>query len=194
MSLLENSHCLLFGGVASFVAGVLRGPNDKHLAVIFGILWGSALGWLQPQHTTAYVPIIPRGQEAELMGIYLFSGQFLSWLPPTVFTVMNELQIPMSYGLGSLSVFFALALLVLSRMGRYEDAIAAAATTTAFCLPFSHGKVADNGNTNNDTTTFNNENDGLMEQEMSCNYKMVTTPPKANGIHIQQPVHKHEFT
>lgn len=104
---------------------MLRGPEDKHLTVIFGVLWGSALGWLQPQHTTAYVPIIPQGQEAELMGLYLLSGQILSWLPPAVFTVMNELHAPMSYGLGSLSAYFMAGLFFLFMMGNYDEAVAA---------------------------------------------------------------------
>jgi hypothetical protein len=99
------------------------------MAVLFGVLWGSGLGWLQPQHTSAYVPIIPRQQEAELMGLFLLSGQFLSWLSPAVFTAMNENHISMSYGLGSLSAYFALGLLCLLSMGSYEDALIAATTT-----------------------------------------------------------------
>jgi hypothetical protein len=41
---------------------------------------------------------------------------------------MNENHVPMSYGLGSLSAFFALGLLCLLSMGSYEDALMAATT------------------------------------------------------------------
>jgi hypothetical protein len=109
----------------------MRGPQDKHLAVLFGLCWGCALGWLQPQHTTAYVPIIPRNQEAEMIGLYLFAGQILSWLPPTVFTIMNESHVPMSYGLGSLSMYFVVSLLCLYGVGDYNQVVRTAGSVVS---------------------------------------------------------------
>jgi hypothetical protein len=106
-------------------AHFLRGPDDKHLTMIFGGMWGISLAWLPPQHTAAFVPIIPRQnqQESELMGMYLLAGQILSWLPPTVFTILNEMELPMSYGLASLNMFFLLGIICLWSIGDYNEAV-----------------------------------------------------------------------
>ena len=106
---------------------VLRGPEDIVLCYIFGGCWGMCLGWLQPQNTSSYVPVIPRNQEAEMMGLYLLACQIFSWLPPTVFTVMNELQWSMYYGLGSLSIYFLISFVCLYMVGDYRSVVHTAA-------------------------------------------------------------------
>jgi hypothetical protein len=35
------------------------------------MIWGLAIGWVYPTEKAPYVTIIPRGQEAELMGTYI---------------------------------------------------------------------------------------------------------------------------
>jgi hypothetical protein len=107
---------------------VLRGPEDQHLCTFFGFCWGLSLGWLQPQNTSAYIPLLPSAnatQVTEMMGLYVFACQILSWLPPTVFTIMNESQISMSYGLGSLSLYFLVSLACLYAVGDYPRLVAA---------------------------------------------------------------------
>lgn len=107
---------------------VLRGPEDRHLCTIFGFCWGLSLGWLQPQNTSAYIPLLPSTnatQVTEMMGLYVFASQILSWLPPTVFTIMNESQISMSFGLGSLSIYFLVSLGCLYAVGDYPRLVAA---------------------------------------------------------------------
>ncbi len=42
--------------------------------------------------------IIPEGQESELAGFFLYCTQILSWLPPLLFTFMNEADINLSWG------------------------------------------------------------------------------------------------
>jgi len=107
------------------VSVVLKGPENQNLTVCFGVLWGACLGWQQPTHTAAFVPLMTPGQETELMGMYILSGQILSWLPPTVFTILNELGVPMAYGLGSLCLYFAVSMVFLWILGDYDDAVLA---------------------------------------------------------------------
>ena len=94
---------------------------------MFGGCWGMCLGWLQPQNTSSYVPLIPRNQEAEMMGLYILACQMFSWLPPTVFTVMNELQLSMYYGVGSLAIYFLISMVCLYMVGDYQSVVNAAA-------------------------------------------------------------------
>ena len=74
-------------------------------------------------HTTIFVTIRPSGQDAEMMGLYLFCASAFSWLPPLAFTIINEQKIHMSWGLASLNVFFILGLVCLYGMGSYEHAM-----------------------------------------------------------------------
>lgn len=67
--------------------------------------------------------IIPKGQDAELMGLYLFSGQVLTWLPPLVFAAMNEAGVSIRISMLSLLVFWFIAIVCLQCMGSYDKVI-----------------------------------------------------------------------
>ena len=58
------------------------------------------------------------------MGIYIFSGSVMAWLPPFVISFLNEIGASMAIGLASLNVFFAGGFLLLMRIGNYEEAVA----------------------------------------------------------------------
>jgi MFS-type transporter involved in bile tolerance (Atg22 family) len=65
--------------------------------------------------------ICPVGQEAELSGFFVFSSNILVWLPPLIFTAMNESGISMQWGLMSLVIFFAFGIGLLSFMDKWEN-------------------------------------------------------------------------
>lgn len=153
-------YCFFYFSI--FHTVVLRGPNDVVLCYIFGGCWGMCLGWLQPQNTSSYVPVIPRNQEAEMMGLYLLACQIFSWLPPTVFTVMNELHLSMYYGLGSLSIYFLISLICLYRVGDYLSVVHNTAIVND-----SH--VFDNGHihsaTQDDSNIFISDTEMMPQQQ-----------------------------
>ena len=114
---------VLFAVTTSAAALFLHGPEDKEKTYLFAACWGICLGWLHPMETSAYVSLIEKGQETEMMGIYLLLCQILTWLPPLLFTFLNEYGFKMGIGLASLSIFFVIAILCLLSMGKYEDAL-----------------------------------------------------------------------
>ena len=71
----------------------------------------------------AAVMIIPEGQSAEYMGIYLFWGQVLTWLPPLVFTSLNEAGVSQRIALATQDVYFLIGLVAYCFMGNYRDAV-----------------------------------------------------------------------
>ena len=80
---------------------------------------------MHPQHTTTFVTITPhqRGKgETELMGLFLFATQILGFLPPLVFTILNEAGYPMWLGLSTLIVYFGIGLIGQFAMGNYDMA------------------------------------------------------------------------
>ena len=55
---------------------------------------------------------MPKGQEAELAGFYLYCTQILGWLPPLVFTLFNENpNIDISWGGVQLNIWIAIAVI-----------------------------------------------------------------------------------
>jgi hypothetical protein len=69
-----------------------------------------------------YVTLSPKGQETEMMGCFFFAGQVLGWLPPLIFTIMNENGVNMRWGFGMVSFFCAFAVLCTLPMGSYRHA------------------------------------------------------------------------
>jgi UMF1 family MFS transporter len=113
----------VFGISCCAAALMLTTPEQKNLVFFFGAVWGIGLGWQGPIEISAFISLVEKGQEAEMMGIYLLVTNILSWLPPLVFTAINEGGLPMMFGLGSLGLFFGLAIISLICMGGYEDAL-----------------------------------------------------------------------
>jgi UMF1 family MFS transporter len=116
--------CLVLWIVTTAAASLLlKQPNQEVLAYIFAMIWGIGIGWIYPSEKTLYVTIIPRGQEAELMGVYICACQILSWLPPLVFSIMTELGLSMRIALLGLTIYFLIGLLVSFLVGDYEEAV-----------------------------------------------------------------------
>jgi MFS-type transporter involved in bile tolerance (Atg22 family) len=90
----------------------LSGPSSKPAVFVFGALWGGLMGWYYPTNATVFVEFIPRGQESEMMGLFIFVGQVLVWMPPLFFGVLNEAGVSMRWGLVLDAAFFAAAGLV----------------------------------------------------------------------------------
>ncbi len=57
------------------------------------------------------------------MGAYLFFGQILSWLPPLIFTFLNEAGISIRISMLSLLIFWFISVICLQFMGPYENAL-----------------------------------------------------------------------
>jgi len=100
----------------------LKRPGQQMETYIMAFIWGVAIGWKWTTDRFLASTLIPEGQDAELMGVFLFSGQVLSWLPPLIFTAMNEAGVNQSFGIGSLCIYFFLGLIALCRIGDYRKA------------------------------------------------------------------------
>ena len=104
----------------------LTGPNQKPQTYAVVACWGIMGGWKVASTYMLVAAILPEGQDAELMGFYLFADTSLSWCPPLIFTAMNEAGMSERAGLASITVFFFLGLVAYWKMGRYEDCVKAA--------------------------------------------------------------------
>jgi hypothetical protein len=68
--------------------------------------------------------LVPRGQEAELAGFYLYCSQIFAWLPPLVFTVMNEGGVPLEWAGMHLNLYLLIAYMCYHYMSPWNECIA----------------------------------------------------------------------
>ena len=156
---LNSFRCaeVMFAVVNALIAATITGPERKKLVYFYAALAGLAFGWMFPSQRTLAVALIPKGQETEIMGIISFFGQVLGWLPTLVFTVMNENDIDMRWGLGSVSFFLLASFLCTLFCGNFDDAIAAVAHTSEAYLDSYERKSAVNASFFDDSESISNE-------------------------------------
>lgn len=111
----------------TLVASVfLTGGGQKVQTYCVVAFWGIVGGWKVTTTAMLVAAIVPEGQNAELMGFYLFADISLSWLPPIIFTALNEAGLSERVGLASICIFFLLSLIGYWKMGSYDDCVKAA--------------------------------------------------------------------
>ncbi|KAL7473005.1 hypothetical protein ACHAXS_013380 [Conticribra weissflogii] len=120
----SNQLCLFFLGLfTAGAAGFVKDAGQKVLFYVFAMFWGACGGWKYTIERYLTCTIIPKGQDAELMGLYLFSGQVLTWLPPLVFAAMNEAGVSIRISMLSLILFWLFAIVFLQLMGSYDKVV-----------------------------------------------------------------------
>ena len=108
------------------VSIVLEGPGQQLETYLLAAVWGCGTGWKWTTDRLIASTIIPVGQDAELMGTYLFAGQVLTWLPPLLYTALNEAGVDPQICLGSLGIWFLFGIMAILAVGSYRDAVLAA--------------------------------------------------------------------
>jgi hypothetical protein len=122
-----NSYRLGLLLVASFVAltvAILKGPQHRYAAFGCAALWGVSMGIMYPSQRVLYCTLIPKGQETEFMGLFVFAGQLLGWLPALIFTIMNEKGVDIRWGMSVVAFFCVTAFFCTLPMGPYNQAVA----------------------------------------------------------------------
>lgn len=75
------------------------------------------------------------------MGTYICACQMLSWLPPLVFSIINEAGYSMRIGLLSLTIYFSASIIALFFVGNYNEAVAHAKAIDDGAISFSMSKI-----------------------------------------------------
>lgn len=99
---------------------LLDRQERKSFSYGLGPVWGIGLGWYYPTVNLIFCQSLPKGQESEFSGFFLYCSQILQWLPSLIFTLMNEFGVPMNMGLMSLVIFYMLAFGFLSLMSPWS--------------------------------------------------------------------------
>jgi MFS-type transporter involved in bile tolerance (Atg22 family) len=120
----SNQICQVMTGLNTGMAAlILWGPGQQIRAYIVASIWGIGAGWKNTVERYTVTQIIPKGQDTELMGFYLFASQVLVWMPTLFFTIMNEHGVQQRVSILVLIAFFLGGLLSLWMMGSYDEAV-----------------------------------------------------------------------
>jgi len=127
--------------VTAISATILTGPERKNWAYGIAAIWGTNLGTMYPSQRVLYCTLIPRKQEMEFMGLFAFCGNILSWLPPLVFTSLNERGVSMQWGLAVIPFFLSCSLFWTLVIGNYDVAVSQVAGEGQVGIDAENGAV-----------------------------------------------------
>jgi hypothetical protein len=101
-----------------------------------------------------FVTLIPKGQETEMMGIFLFTGQILGWLPPLIATLMIEAGINPRWSFCQVMGFCFAAVILTLPMGSYMEAIELASSESEQKLAEVYKATVEQDDAIKETTTL----------------------------------------
>jgi len=111
---------VFFAAVAGCTFWHLDTKEKADWIYMWAAFWGIAYGWTYPSQRVLICTLIPKGQEAEMMGLFTFTGQVLGWLIPLIFTIMNEKSVELRLSCSIISYFVLFAFVCTLPMGTYE--------------------------------------------------------------------------
>jgi UMF1 family MFS transporter len=116
--------CLMALSVVTALMSVfIRGPEQLHLFYLLSAAIGVILGWLVPTERVLFCTLAPVGQEAEMMGLILCVHSAAAWLPPLLFSVINEAGFSLQWALASQDFIYGMAIVTSFGVGDYETAV-----------------------------------------------------------------------
>jgi MFS-type transporter involved in bile tolerance (Atg22 family) len=99
------------------------GLENENLAYIWGACMGVLLGWFYSTEGLFFSMVLPKGQEAELTGSFIYCTQILAWLPPLLFTILVENDVAQKWGVVVTSFGFLVAAGLLTMTAPWEDIV-----------------------------------------------------------------------
>lgn len=116
--------CLM---AVTILCGLAVSLVATEIVYVWGSLVGFLFGWYYPTQSLFFSLIVPKGQEAELSGFFLYCTQILVWLPPLLFTLLVENDVSQTYAMLLLSAFFGIGIVLLSQSAPWVDIVAESA-------------------------------------------------------------------
>ena len=94
----------------------------KFVSFLWGAGIGILLGWFYPTENLLFAMILPKGQEAELSGFFVYCSQILGWLPPLIFAAVIEANVSQTVAtILIVLLFLPPAAFFMSLSGTFED-------------------------------------------------------------------------
>ena len=101
----------------------VNGPDKLNLFMGFTCILGFLFGWIIPSTRSLFFTLMPKGKNAQYMGIYVLGTNGFTWAPPLLFTILNEAGVQMNHIIVLGLIPFAISLLIMTKVGKFEDAL-----------------------------------------------------------------------
>ena len=98
--------------ITALFIGIVSGPQHVNITYIFSVLYGIGYGWYYPSSNGFYISLVPQERVTELWGFNMFAAVVLSWVPPLIFTSLNESTGNLRLGLVGMIIFQVTGLLI----------------------------------------------------------------------------------
>jgi len=125
LKLSQLGICLTLG-IGVHLVQVAKVQNRVY---IWGAVVGIFLGWFFPTENLFFSQCIPRKQEAELAGFFIYCSQILGWFPPLIFSIMVQNNINMKWALTAVASIFLISIFFLCLCGSWPEILEEARTT-----------------------------------------------------------------
>ena len=136
--------CMGFLIVTTAGGAVIVDASPKAVSYAWGVCIGLLLGWFYPTENLFFSMILPKGQEAELSGFFVYCTQILGWLPPLIFSILVNADVSQTYGVMSLTAFIFLAIVMTSRAAPWAEIMTATvgvSSASAAAAVAAHGRI-----------------------------------------------------
>lgn len=98
--------------ITALFIGTIAGPEHTNYTYLFSVLYGIGYGWYYPSSNGFFISLVPEDRVTELWGFNMFASVVLSWVPPLVFTALNESTGNLRMGLLGMVIFQVVGLLI----------------------------------------------------------------------------------
>ena len=98
--------------ITALFIGIVSGPQHVNITYVFSVLYGIAFGWYYPISNGLFVSLVPPERVTELWGFNMFAAVVLSWVPPLIFTSLNESTGNLRLGLLGMIVFLVIGFFI----------------------------------------------------------------------------------
>lgn len=108
----------IMGALAALIAlgAVLVTTESRNVLWIAGLALGVFVGPAQAASRSFMARLVPAGMEAQMFGLYALSGRATSFAGPLVLAFTTDVFANQRAGMASILVFFAIAILVITRV------------------------------------------------------------------------------
>jgi MFS-type transporter involved in bile tolerance (Atg22 family) len=110
--------------VVTIVGALTLNQDVKNVSYVWGFFIGLMLGWHYPTEGLIFSMCLPKGQDTELCGFYVYCTQILVWLPPLIFSALVNNGVSQNYGTITIVFFFIVAVVLINMLPSWPEVLA----------------------------------------------------------------------
>jgi len=110
--------------IVTNIGTIFLNPERSYISYILGFLWGAVVGWYFATQHLFFSMCMPKGQETEIAGFFIYSSRIISWLPTLAYTLVNESGVDQKWGLMGVNVFVFISFIFLFFLSPWDTVLA----------------------------------------------------------------------